>query len=291
MSHPSLPDPSAGLTGALLGLASFGLYALCDVTIKFMGQDMTSVQVIFVAGLCSLPFILAQAAMAGGDRSLRPVLPGWVALRVGLILVNSVIVSYTFTRLPLAQAYAIFFCMPLLITLFAVPMLGERLDLPRLLAVLTGLAGVLIALRPGSEPMALAHLTAIMGATLGALNSIILRLIGGRERAAVMMLYPALAQAIVLAAVMPFLWQPMSALHWGLGGMIGLFSTVAGLAIIRAYVRAPAIVVAPMQYSQIIWAAALGALIFGEAMDGPMILGIGVIVGAGLFLLWKAGRA
>jgi drug/metabolite transporter (DMT)-like permease len=66
---------------------------------------------------------------------------------------------------------------------------------------------------------------------------------------------------------------------------------LAGVAIIRAYVRAPAIVVAPMQYSQIIWAAALGALIFGEAMDGPMILGIGVIVGAGLFHLWKAGQA
>lgn len=280
------------LAGALLSLASFGLYAICDATIKFLGQDMTSVQVIFAASLCSLPFILAQAATSGAGRGgLWPRLPGWTALRVGLILINSVIVSYTFTRLPLAQAYAIFFCMPLLITLLAVPMLGERLDLARGLAVLAGFAGVIIALRPGSEALVLAHLTAILGATLGALNSLILRRIGGREHAAVMLLYPALGQVIVLAAALPYLWQPMSALHWGLAGMIGLLSTLAGVAIIRAYVRAPAIVVAPMQYSQIIWAAALGALIFGEAMDGPMILGIGVIVGAGLFHLWKAGQA
>lgn len=282
--------PSA-VQGALLGLASFGIYACADVTIKFMGIGLSPVQIIFAAAVFSLPLILLQAFVGSrGHLSLRPNLPGWTLVRVALILVNSVVVSYTFTKLPLAQAYAIFFCMPLLITVLAVPFLGERLDPPRVLAVLAGFSGVLIALRPGSEPLQFAHLTAIIGATLGACNSLILRKVNGRERSAVLLLYPTLAQVVLLGCLLPWLWQPMDLLAWGLAATVGILSVIGGILIIAAYARAPAIVVAPMQYSQIIWGAALGALIFGEKMDALMVAGISVIVGAGLYLLWKSGQ-
>lgn len=279
---------SPNLVGALLGLASFGLYACSDVTIKFMGLDLAAVQIIFTASLCTLPMILLQALTSSGGLSLRPALPGLALLRVGLILVNSVFVSYTFTKLPLAQAYAIFFCMPLLITLFAVPILGETLDSSRVMAVLVGFCGVLIALRPGSVPLQVAHLTAILGASLGAANSILLRKIGGRERPVVMLLYPALAQVVVLACVMPWVWHPMSLQNWSLAALIGGLSVLGGVLIITAYSRATAIVVAPMQYSQIIWGAGLGLVIFGEKMDGLMMFGITTIIGAGIYLLWRA---
>lgn len=281
-------DPS--LQGALLSLTAFGVYAVSDMTIKFMGQGMMAVQIIFTAALCSLPFILAQAALSAGGLALRPALPGWTAVRIALIVVNSVLVSYSFTKLPVGQAYAVFFCMPLLVTLLAVPLLGERLDPPRLLAILAGFSGVLIALRPGVGAVQFAHLTAIAGATLGALNSILLRKIGNRERPAVVLLYPAAAQVLILGCLMPWVWQPMDAFHWALAGVIGFLSTIGGVMIITAYSRAPAIVVAPMQYSQIIWGALAGALIFAEVMDAAMILGIGVIIAAGLYLLWKAGQ-
>jgi S-adenosylmethionine uptake transporter len=217
-------------------------------------------------------------------------MPGWNLVRIVLIVVNSVIVSYTFTKLPIAQAYAIFFCMPLLITILAVPFLGESLDLPRVLAIIVGFSGVLIALRPGSEALQFAHLTAIAGATFGALNSLILRKISDKERAAVMLLYPTLAQVVIMGALLPWIWQPMDAFTWGLGAMIGVLSVIGGVMIITAYGRAPAIVVAPMQYSQIIWGALGGALIFGERMDALMILGIAIIIAAGLFLLWRSGQ-
>lgn len=280
----------ASLQGALLSLAAFGVYAVSDMTIKFMGQGMMAVQIIFTAALCSLPFILAQAALSGGGLSLRPALPGWTVVRMALIVVNSVLVSYSFTKLPVGQAYAVFFCMPLLVTLLAAPLLGERLDAPRLLAILAGFSGVLIALRPGVGAVLFAHLTAIAGATLGALNSILLRKIGSRERPAVVLLYPAGAQVLILGCLMPWVWQPMDGFQWLLAGMIGLLSTFGGVMIIAAYSRAPAIVVAPMQYSQIIWGALAGALVFAEAMDTAMIAGIGVIIAAGLYLLWKAGQ-
>ncbi len=276
------------LLGAILALGAFGAYAWSDIVIKFLGQDYSSLQVLFTASLCSLPFILTRALTAPGGRDLRPRLLGFMALRIALIVVNSVIVTYTFTKLPIAQCYAIFFCMPLLVTLFAAPLLGENLDLPRILAMVTGFAGVLIALRPGSEPLQFAHLTAVLGASLGAMNSLLMRVVGDRERPTVILLYPAIAQVIATGAVMPWVWHPMPATHWGLAALIGAFSTLGGLLIIAAYTRSRAIVVAPMQYSQIIWAALAGLWIFGEPMDIWMILGIGVIISAGLFLLWRA---
>ncbi len=281
---------NASVQGALLSLTGFSVYALSDMMIKFMGQGLEAPQIIFTAALCSLPFILIQAGASAGGFALRPALPGWMAIRVVLTVVNSVIVSYTFTKLPVGQAYAIFFCMPLLITLLAVPLLHERLDLLRGLAVLAGFAGVLVAVRPGAVPLQLAHLTAVGGATLGALISLMLRKIGARERPAVVLLYPAAAQVVVLGCVMPWLWQPMSGQSWFVAAMIALFSTVGGVLVIKAYARAPAIAVAPMQYGQIIWGALCGALIFDERMDGLMILGIAVIIGAGLVLLWKSAN-
>jgi S-adenosylmethionine uptake transporter len=278
------------LQGALLSLAAFGVYALCDMMIKFMGQSMFAVQIIFTASLCSLPFIVLHAAVAKGGFALRPLLPGWTMIRVGLVVVNSVIVSYTFTKLPVGQAYAIFFCMPLLITLLAGPLLKERIDLTQGLAIAVGFAGVLIAVRPGSTSLQLAHLTGIIGACLGAVNSLMLRKIGDKERPAVVLLYPALAQVAILAAFLPWIWQPMSGQSWTLAGAIGFLSTLGGVMLIKAYVRAPAAVVSPMQYSQIIWGSICGAIIFGERMDTLMISGIVVIICAGSFLLWKSGQ-
>jgi S-adenosylmethionine uptake transporter len=276
--------------GACMSLLAFGVYAFADVTIKFMGLGFSAVQIIFCAALFSMPCILLQAILSPGRLSLRPKLLGWTLVRVVLIVTNSVIVSYTFTKLPLAQAYAIFFCMPLFVTLLAVPFLGEPLDTPRMLAVLAGFCGVLIALRPSSIPLQFAHLTALTGATLGALNSILLRKIGSRERPSVVLLYPAMAQVLFLALFLPWLWQPMAAFDWSLAALIGVLSAVGGLLIIAAYTRASAIVVAPMQYSQIIWGALCGALIFHEKMDALMALGIAVIIAAGLYLLWNSGR-
>ena len=149
---------------------------------------------------------------------------------------------------------------------------------------------MLIALRLGSVPLQFAHLTAITGATLGALNSLLLRKVGDRERPSVVLLYPAIAQVLILGCFLPWIWQPMTALSWFLALMIGFLSTIGGVLIIKAYGRAPAIVVAPMQYSQIIWGTLCGVLIFGERMDALMVLGISVIVAAGLFLLWKSGQ-
>ncbi len=284
----ALPNP---LRGALLSLAAFAAYAGSDVSIKALGLSLHALQVMFVAALCTLPWIVAQILVTDRRASLRPVLPGWTVLRLALTIVNSALVTYVFTQLPLAQAYAVFFTMPLMITVLAWPMLGEPIDPWRGAIVLVGFCGVLIALRPGEVTFEAAHLAAFLGATLGAVNSLILRKIGHRERAGVILLYPVLGQVVAGAMALPYVWRPMALQDWAIAAQMGLLGTVGGLCIIAAYRLAPAIVVAPMQYSQIIWAGILGYLIFGERLEPMTALGIGVIIAAGLALLVLANRS
>ena len=278
------------LKGALLALASFCAYACSDVSIKALGHGMNSFQVMFFAAFCTLPFILAQIFWQDRRASLRPNLPGLTAFRVVISLLGSGFVTYTFTHLPLAQCYAIFFTMPLMITLLAWPMLGEPVDLLRGTIIVAGFGGVLIALQPGSTHFQLAHLTAILGAVTGALNSLIFRKIGHREKAGVILLYPVLAQVVGAGMIMPFVWQPLTLSEWQVGLQMGALGLTGGLFIIAAYRTAPAIVVAPMQYSQIVWASLLAFVLWGEKPSLASTLGIGVIVAAGLALLAVAGR-
>lgn len=285
-----MPDATSPMRGALCGLGAFGLYALYDMKIKFLGADYSPVQILFYAGLFVLPMYLVQLRLDPAGGSLWPVLPRWTAARSAVVLVSGVLGAYGFSVLPLAECYAIFFLMPVLIALLAIPVLGERLDWPRGLAILAGFVGVLIVLRPGQSPLLPAHFAMLAAATLGALNYIIVRRISGVERPGVLLLYPTLLQFIALAPVLPFVWQPMPPAHLGLTALMGLELFIGGFLVVAAYRQAPVAVVAPMQYSQIFWAVILGALVFGEAIDAPTWAGIGVIVAAGLFILSRASR-
>lgn len=287
---------SPSLRGSLLGLASFCGYACCDVSLKALGAaHLQSFQVAFLSAACTLPFVLAQILWTNrGERSLamfRPALPGLTLARGGITLCGSGFVTYAFTHLPLAECYAIFFCMPMLISLLAWPLLGEPIDLKRGLLILLGFCGVLYALQPGATHFQFAHLVACCGAVTGAMNSLLLRKIGHRERVGVVLLYPVLFQAGVGLVLAATVWQPVTLRDLALGLQIGAMGTAAGVALIAAYRLAPAIVVAPMQYSQIVCASLLGALFFAEYPKATTVSGICVIVAAGLAMLWVNSKA
>lgn len=285
-----MPPLTSPLRGALLALASFCAYACSDVSIKALGHGMTSFQVMFFTACCTLPFILLQIFSRDRRANLRPNLPGLTALRVVNGLFGAAFVTYSFTHLPMAQCYAIFFTMPLMITVLAWPLLGEPIDPLRGVIIVAGFGGVLVALQPGSTTFQLAHLTAICGATTGALNSLILRKIGHREKSGVILLYPVLGQMLGAGLLMPFVWQPLTGGDWYIGLQQGVLATAGGLFIIAAYRTAPAIVVAPMQYSQIFWASLLAFAFWGERPSQATAMGIGIIIMAGIALLFAAGR-
>lgn len=280
---------STNLKGAALALAAFGIYATHDVVVKFLGNDYSAVQIIFFSGLLSFPLVTVMLMGDKRDGNLVPRRPWWSLARAVSTVMTGVAGFYAFSQLPLAQAYAIFFAMPLLITLLAIPLLGERVGMRRGIAVLVGLVGVLIVLRPGAGELGLGHLAALSAAVTGALTSVIVRKIGGEERSAVLMLYPMLGNVLAMGAALPFVYVPMPVVHLGMMGIIALFGFIAGLLIIAAYRMAPAVIVAPMQYSQILWAAFYGALLFDERIDWATGIGSAVIIASGIYIVLREG--
>lgn len=279
------------LKGALFALAAFGLYSTHDVVIKFLGSDYTSFQIIFFSGLLGFPLVTIMLMSDRTDGNLIPRHPWWSLIRALTAVSTGAAGFYAFSVLPLAQTYAILFAMPLLITLLAIPMLGEKVGIRRGLAVLVGLCGVIIVLRPGAAELSLGHLAALGAAVTGSINSLIVRKIGGAERSAVLMLWPMMASVVVTGATMPFVYVPMPVEHLMLMGVIAALGFIASLLVIAAYRAAPAVIVAPMQYSQIIWAAVFGALFFDEHPDLGTIIGTTVIIASGIYIVLREGTA
>ncbi len=278
----------SNLRGALLSLAAFGFYATHDVVVKLLGADYTAFQIIFFSGLMGFPLVTVLLMGDRRDATLIPRHPWWTALRSVSAVVTGVMGFFAFSKLPLAQCYAIFFAMPLLITLMAIPMLGEKVGLRRGVAVIVGLIGVIIVLRPGGgDGFGIGHLAALGAAFTGALTSVIVRKIGAEERSAVLMLYPMVLSFFAMGLIMPFVYVPMPVEDLALTAIMAFLGMLGALAIIAAYRSAPAVIVAPMQYSQIIWAALYGWLLFDESVDLFTAIGTGVIIASGIYIVLR----
>ncbi|WP_370269080.1 DMT family transporter [Nioella sp.] len=278
------------LKGALFALLAFGIFATHDVVIKYLGGTYNAIQIIFFSVLFSFPMLtLVMIRDARGD-SLRPVHPWWTGARTVSGALGAACAFYAFSVLPLTQVYPILFAMPLLVTLLAIPMLGERVGLHRAAAIVVGLAGVLVVLRPGSADLTLGHAAALAGAVFSALSSIIMRKIGRAERTVVLQLYPLLVNFVVMGAALPFVYVPVNIVDLGASAVVALLALIAMTCLVTAYRLAPAVIVAPMQYSQIIWASLFGAIFFDESLDRMTMLGTGIIIASGLYIVLREDR-
>lgn len=280
----------SNLIGAMLSLAAFGVYATHDVFIKFLGSSYSPFQLIFFSGLLGFPLVTLAMMRDRTDGNLIPKHPVWTAIRTTTAVLNAVTGFYAFSVLPLAQCYAIFFAMPILITLMAIPLLGERVGLHRGVAIVVGLIGVVVVLRPGQADLGLGHLAALAAALLGAATSVIVRKVGHSERAVVLMLYPMMASFVVMGLALPFVYVPVPPQHFAMMAGIAALGLLGGVLIIAAYRRAPAIIVAPMQYSQIIWAIIFGHFLFGEDIDLYTGVGTAIIIASGVYIVLREDK-
>lgn len=278
---------TANRRGALFALIAFAIFATHDVVIKFLGGTYAPFQIIFFTTLMSFPLTTMMLMRDETQANLRPAHPWWTALRTACSVVAMSAAFYAFSVLPLAQTYAILFATPLLITLLAIPVLGERVGWRRLLAVLVGLAGVVVVLRPGTAAMGVGHLAALACAVSSAFAAVIMRKIGRDERSVVMLLYPLLANFILMALLLPGIYKPMPLIDLGAAALISILGFSAGLLMIAAYKNAEAAMVAPMQYSQIIWAAFFGYVFFEEGLDLMTLLGAAIIIASGVYIVLR----
>ncbi len=276
--------------GGLLALLAFGIFALHDSLIKVLGGGYSVFQIILFSNLFA--FIPTTMLMMADrkEENFHPRRPWLVTLRTILGLMGAAGAFTAFKMLPLAEAYALMFASPLVITLLAVPILGEKIGPSRLVAVVIGLVGVLIVLRPGFSDFGLGHAGALVAAIFGSAATIIVRLLGPSERSAVLILFPMIAGILVMAIIMPFVYRPVELPDLAIMAATGVLVVIGQLCIIAAYRAAPAGFVAPIQYSQIIWAVLLGYLWFGEVPDRWVVVGAVVVIGSGMFIVYRESR-
>jgi len=273
------------LRGIVLMSVAVGFFALIDTTAKYLSQSYPVPGIVWVRYVGNLLLLVLILAVRGKLRQMRTTRPGIQVMRGVLLGAATMLFFLSISVMPLAEAAGIGFVMPLFIVLLAVPMLNERLDRPRLAAVLVGLAGALLIVRPGSDLFTPWALLPLAMAVVNALYQILTRKIAGVEPPLTSLFYGALVGAVMFAPVVPFAFvMPASAFDWVLFGLLGVFATAGHLALIRAYEHAPASVLAPFHYSVLIWMMLLGYLVFGDFPDHWSLTGMAVIVLSGLYI-------
>lgn len=268
---------------ALLGFATFSVH---DALIKTL-SDYSLFQIGFFAVLFSfVPFTLFMA-IGSKEILLRPKLTGLVAIRCCSIFGSMVFAFYAFRTLPLSEVYALIFAAPIIITVLAIPVLGESVKLYRWLAVILGFCGVIVVLGPHQQHITLGHVAGLLAACCTSVTAVVTRLIGNRESSLTLIVYPLLANLTLCGIAMIWVYQPMPGIVLLTMGGIGLLAVIGQALLIYAYRNAPAQFIAPFQYSQMVWAVVIGNLFFSETPGRNVLLGTLVIVLSGILIVWR----
>lgn len=207
-------------------------------------------------------------------------------MRGVLLAAEFLLFIYSFAYLPMTTAYALIFVTPFLASLLAIPFLGEKVTMRQWAAISLGFAGVLVVLRPGWVPLGLPVIAALCGAFFFALSNIMVRMIG--EDGESPLTFALVAEVVICAVTFVlFLTQPEipTLFHLFLLVWVGLFSAVALFCIPLAFLRAPAAVISPFHYVQMLWGIVFGYLFFGDLMSIWIALGSAIIVASGIWLI------
>jgi drug/metabolite transporter (DMT)-like permease len=279
----SAAAPAAGI--GLFLLAVF-LLAMMDVGIKWLSADYPTMQIVFFRSLFGLVPLLLPILLTGrwGDlRTRRPL----AHLARGLVAVTAA-GSFFFAlgELPLATVYTIGYSAPLFMTALSVPLLAESVGLRRWAAVLVGFGGVLLAVRPGfgSDFLSLGAAAALVGAFGYALALVSVRLLSRTETNAAIAVYGTLVMAAVSGLWTAGRFVMPGPADFALLVGLGLLGGGAALAMVEAFRRSPAAVLAPFEYSTIVWGVAFGYLIWDEVPDAWVATGATVVIASGLYV-------
>lgn len=273
----------------LMVLAAAAVFSVAGALVKGLQGALPLAEVVVCRNLFGIPLLLPLVWRAGGWSALRTRNPKLHAIRMLTGLVGMVGAFYGYAVLPLATVTALGFTMPLFLTLLSIPLLGEKVGPRRGAAVLAGFGGVLLMAVPGSGGAANALGTAavLAGAVGWALSMITIRRMGDAgESNATIVLWFALGATAVSSVVAVPLWVAPSPLQWAMLAGTGLLSAGAQVMMTEAYRRGEATLLAPFEYSAIIWTTAMGAVVWAELPDGWDFAGIAVLVASGLYI-WR----
>jgi drug/metabolite transporter (DMT)-like permease len=274
------------LIGIALMIGAVACFACLDSSAKWLNRTMDPLQTASIRYVGS--FLLVAAFFNPWTRTglLRTHSLWRQCARAGCLVLATLCAFSALRFLPLTEFTSITFSSPLVVALIAGPLLGESIGVRRLAAVLIGFVGVLVVTRPGSHGVHAAVLLAGVTACANAFYSVLTRLVAEHDSPETTLLYTGLVGSLLMVPIAPFVWTtPTSAPVWlAMVGVAG-FGALGHWLLILAHKRAPASIVAPFFYAQLLWATLLGWLLFGEVPDRWTLIGGAIVMGSGLYLL------
>lgn len=281
------------LRGILCMLAAVATFSVLDVCMKRLAETYPAMQVTFIRGAASLPFILLVTGWFGRWSSLIPNRWGLHLLRGVLQVTTLYFFVFAVSRLSLANAYTIFMSAPLMITALSVPFFGERVGWHRWAAIVVGMIGVIVVVRPGGEDVAMSSvaiiggLAAIAAAVAYALGVLLIRVLSPSETS-VATLFWALSLTALFAGLLSIAgWVPVRWDHWGWIVMAGLSGALGQHFITEAFRLALPAVVAPLEYTALAWGILFDWLLWTTVPNSRMLVGASIIVASGLYLIHR----
>ncbi len=260
------------------------LFSGMNATAKALGPRYSALQLIFFRNLFALIPLGIALLVSGEIAQLRTRRPLGHALRAASGLVSLACFFYAFARLPLATVTAVSFAAPLCVAALSWPLLGERVGRTRIIGIVVGFAGVLFIVRPTGPRLESAMAAAIAATLLYALVMIFMRQLNRTERPEAIVLYYLLSSVFLSGITLPYVWTTPDWTGWGLFLGLGLLGGSAQLAMTIAFRHGDAALVAPFDYTTIIWSTVIGGLAWHEWPGAELWLGLAMIVGGGLWL-------
>lgn len=289
---PQLERHNTHLRGIAAMLGAVFVFSCMDALLKFFAQFYPPMQVTAMRGIASLPFVVVPLLFSGRLHEIRPTRYHMHLLRGVLSLVIMAGFVYSVRVLSLADAYAIFLSAPLIVTALSVPLLGERVGWRRWAAICTGLVGVLAMLRPSASSLVtLGALAAFASAVCYAVNAITLRVLTRTDTTTSVVFWTMALMTLLSSAFAARDWQPIRAEHLGWLAALGLVGALGVRLLTEAFRSAPASVIAPFEYTALLWGVALDWVIWDALPGARVYVGGGIVIASGLYIIWRERRA
>ncbi len=287
---PSSPVPVNAIRGILLMLGTMFVFVVIDAVAKYLTASLPVMQVVWARNVFALGFSLLMLRGRGATMLMATRRPGLQLARSALQFTSTAIFFTALYYIPLADAIAIGFVSPLILTALSVPMLGEKVGPRRWAAVTAGFLGVLVIIRPGFGQTHWAMLLPVAMAFSSATYNLVTRMLAGEEHPMTTLWYTTLIGSVLTSAIVPFVWVSPGLAGWALMVLLGVVGGLGHFLLIKAFSHAPASTLAPFNYSQMIWSIPIGYLVFNNLPDLFTLLGAVIIALSGIYTIYRERR-
>ncbi len=275
--------------GIFLMVITTIVFASQDGLSKYLATEYNVYMVVMIRYWFFAAFVMTiSSRKPGGVKQVAKTKTPLLQIFRSLILVAEMCVTIlAFTLLGLAETHAIFASYPLIIAMLSGPILGEHVGWRRWLAICVGFFGILIILNPGNGIFSPYALVPLAGAILFALYGLLTRYAGQYDNSSTSFFWTGIVGCIAMTAIGLNFWDPVSQGDWSIMLILSASGMLGHFLLIKCYEVAEASAVQPFAYLQLIWASLIGVIIFGEKITTNVLIGACIIVGAGLFTLWR----